>query len=193
MPPQWLQKFFMYLDRYYVKHHSLATLAISGLRHFKTLVYDEVKKDVANAMLVIVDSERQGKDIDRALLKSVVELFETMGMGGLDAYTEDLEEVSIFVSALPTSESFLTVPSPRFLSPALQPLLASTRDFYARRREEWISSDSTPDYLIKAESALEEEKQRVLNYLNSHSEPKVLRVCEEEVSAPRLDVGASQL
>ena len=79
---KWLQKFFMYLDRYYVKHHSLATLAISGLRNFKSLVYDEVKRDVANAMLAIVDSEREGKDIDRTLLKQIVELFETMGMGG---------------------------------------------------------------------------------------------------------------
>lgn len=72
---------------------------------------------------------------------------------GLDAYTEDLEE----------------------------PLLTSTRTFYARRREDWIASDSTPDYLIKAEASLDEEKARVTNYLNSHSEPKVLKVCEEEV------------
>ena len=32
---KWLQKFFMYLDRYFVKHHSFPTLALSGLRQFK--------------------------------------------------------------------------------------------------------------------------------------------------------------
>ena len=34
---KWMRKFFMYLDRYYVKHHSLPTLHESGLKHFKTL------------------------------------------------------------------------------------------------------------------------------------------------------------
>ena len=46
---RWMQKFFMYLDRYYVKHHSMLTLDVAGLKHFKTLVYSEVKKDVVNA------------------------------------------------------------------------------------------------------------------------------------------------
>jgi hypothetical protein len=105
---KWLQKFFMYLDRYYVKHHSLPTLAIDGLLKFKPLNYDEVNKDVANAMLVIIDDERDGKDVDRDLLRQVVELFESMGMGSLDAYTADLEE----------------------------PLLTTTREYYARKREE---------------------------------------------------------
>jgi cullin 1 len=104
-------------------------------------------------MLVIIDEERDGKVVDRDLLRQVVELFESMGMGSLDSYTADLEE----------------------------PLLVTTREYYARKREEWIAKDSTPDYLIKAEKALEDEKERVLNYLNSHSECKVLRVCEEEL------------
>jgi cullin 1 len=34
---KWLKRFFMYLDRYYVKYHSLPTLEDAGVRHFKTL------------------------------------------------------------------------------------------------------------------------------------------------------------
>ena len=60
-------------------------------------------------------------------------------------------------------------------APLTAPLLASPV------APQWIAKDSTPDYLIKAEKALEDEKERVLNYLNSHSESKVLRVCEEEL------------
>uniref|UniRef100_A0A7S4ILC2 Cullin family profile domain-containing protein n=1 Tax=Odontella aurita TaxID=265563 RepID=A0A7S4ILC2_9STRA len=150
---KWLKKFFTYLDRYYVKHHSLPTLSQAGLKHFKTHVYDEMKRDTTAAILTLIDEEREGEIIDKTLVKSIIELYESMGMGTLDAYTADLEG----------------------------PLLDSTREYYAKKRQEWIVSDSTPDYLIKAERALIEEKNRVADYLNPASESKLLRVCEEEI------------
>jgi len=55
---KWMRQFFMYLDRYYVKHHSLPTLQKAGLRHFKALIFDEVKVDVANAMLALINQVR---------------------------------------------------------------------------------------------------------------------------------------
>ena len=58
-------------------------------------------------------------------IRSCVELFESMGMGTLDAYVADLEE----------------------------PLLANTKDHYARKSQEWIETDSTPDYMIKVRGA----------------------------------------
>lgn len=154
---QWMQKFFQYLDRYYVKHHSLPSLSEAGLKHFKILVYDVVKMTVVNAMLDVINKEREGTIIDRALIGSCVELFESMGMGTLDAYVADLEE----------------------------PLLANTKDHYARKSQEWIETDSTPDYMIKAENALESEKLRVANYLNPSTEAKLLRVCDDEMLEKR--------
>ncbi len=53
---KWMQLFFMYLDRYYVKHHSLPPLKKAGLKHFKAYIFDDVKVDVANAMLALVNS-----------------------------------------------------------------------------------------------------------------------------------------
>jgi cullin 1 len=48
-------------------------------------------------------------------------------------------------------------------------------------KQEWIETDSTPAYLIKAEKALEEEKARVANYLNNDTEEKLLKVVIEEL------------
>jgi len=149
---KWLKKFFTYLDRYYVKHHSLPTLSQAGLRCFRTNVYDVVKADTTTAILGLINEEREGQIINKTLVKSIVELYESMGMGSLEAYNTDLEE----------------------------PLLTSTREYYARKREDWIN-DSTPDYLIKAEGALNEERNRVADYLNSSSESKILKVVEEEI------------
>eukprot|EP00733_Pompholyxophrys_punicea_P000047 Pompholyxophrys_punicea_v1_NODE_6_length_8794_cov_7.233894.p2 type:complete len:627 gc:universal NODE_6_length_8794_cov_7.233894:245-2125(+) len=149
---KWLKKFFTYLDRYYVKHHSLPTLSQAGLRCFRTFIYDEMKTDTTNAILGLINDEREGNIIDKSLVKSIVELYEAMGMGSLEAYNSDLEE----------------------------PLLNSTREYYARKREDWIN-DSTPDYLIKAEGALNEERSRVADYLNSSTENKILKVVEDEI------------
>ena len=149
---KWLKKFFTYLDRYYVKHHSLPTLSQAGLRCFRTHVYDSMKQDTTTAILALINDEREGKIIDKSLVKSIVELYESMGMGSLDAYNSDLEEA----------------------------LLSNTREYYAKKREDWIN-DSTPDYLKKAEGALYNERNRVADYLNSSSESKILKVVEEEI------------
>jgi cullin 1 len=150
---KWLKKFFVYLDRYYVKHHTLPTLSQAGLRSFRTHIYEVTKSDATDSILHLINSERGGEIIDKSLVKSIVELFESMGMGSLDAYNSDLED----------------------------PLLESTREYYAKKRQEWIATDSTPDYLIKAEAALNEERNRVADYLNQSSESKLLKVVEEEI------------
>merc|ERR1719253_371365 len=150
---KWLKKFFTYLDRYYVKHHSLPTLSQAGLKHFKTHIYQNSKENTTSAIISLIDEEREGEIIDKTLVKSIVELYESMGMGSLDSYTLDLEA----------------------------PLLENTRSYYGRKREDWISKDSTPDYLIKAEKALGEEKTRVVEYLNPATEPKIRKVVEDEI------------
>eukprot|EP00937_MAST-01D_sp_MAST-1D-sp2_P006022 g6022.t1 len=150
---KWLRKFFMYLDRYYVRHHSLPTLDESGLERFKTLVFDEVKKDTTEAMLAVVNQEREGQEVDRALLRSCVEVFESMGMGSLDAYNQDFEDA----------------------------LLSNSETFYARKSQEWVFSDGTPEYLIKAERVLQAESERVKAYMHVDTEPKLLGVCEAQL------------
>eukprot|EP00522_Entomoneis_paludosa_P012166 CAMPEP_0172446934 /NCGR_PEP_ID=MMETSP1065-20121228/6368_1 /TAXON_ID=265537 /ORGANISM="Amphiprora paludosa, Strain CCMP125" /LENGTH=759 /DNA_ID=CAMNT_0013198123 /DNA_START=126 /DNA_END=2405 /DNA_ORIENTATION=- len=149
---KWLKRFFTYLDRYYVKHHSLPTLEQAGLRCFKTFIYEECKSDSTSAILALIQDERDGKIIDKSLVKSIVELYEHMGMSSLEAYNADFEVA----------------------------LLESTREYYAKKRDEWIN-DSTPDYLIKAEDALTDERTRVSDYLNANSEGNLLKVVEEEL------------
>eukprot|EP00613_Pedinella_sp_CCMP2098_P057863 CAMPEP_0171851480 /NCGR_PEP_ID=MMETSP0992-20121227/21049_1 /TAXON_ID=483369 /ORGANISM="non described non described, Strain CCMP2098" /LENGTH=612 /DNA_ID=CAMNT_0012471393 /DNA_START=116 /DNA_END=1951 /DNA_ORIENTATION=- len=154
---KWMQRFFMYLDRYYVKHHSLPSLEKAGKGHFKRLVFDEVKADVTAAMLDIINQERDGAVVDRQLLKQCVMLFEAMGMGCLDAYNLDFEEN----------------------------LLRSTKEYYARKSSEWVDGDGTPEYMVKAENALAAERERVGNYLNPGTEGRLLGVVEDEILAKR--------
>ena len=64
-------------------------------------------------MLNLIDSEREGSEVDRTPLKSCVELFEAMGMGSLDVYKSDFEDK----------------------------LIESTQAYYARKTSEWTESN----------------------------------------------------
>ena len=62
---RWLSRFFNYLDRYYIQRHNLAQLKDVGMLCFRDLVYSELKKNVKDAVLALVDKERDGEQIDR--------------------------------------------------------------------------------------------------------------------------------
>ena len=149
---KWHQKFFMYLDRYHVKYHQLASLEEAGLRHFKTAVFDVFREEVAAAVIALIDSEREDGVVDRALLRHCVRVYESMGLGSLDAYTAHLEA----------------------------PLLERSSAFYAAKAQAWAAAEPLPAYMLRVEKALEDEKLRVQAYLNSETEAKLLRVVEEE-------------
>ena len=113
------------------------------------------EKNVKDAVLQLVDKERDGEQIDRALVKNILGIFVEMGMGGMEAYETDFEAH----------------------------LLTNTAAFYSRKASVWIEEDSCPDYLVKAEDCLKREKERVGHYLHASSETKLLKEVEKEVLA----------
>ena len=71
----------------------------------------EVKKKAKDAMLVAIEQEREGDQIDRSLLKNVLGIFIEVGMGGMDCYNEDFE----------------------------QHLLSTTAEYYKKKAASWIA------------------------------------------------------
>ena len=150
---RWMKSFFMYLDRYHVQYHSLLSLNDAGLKHFKEIVYDELKKDVSSAVIIQINEEREKIPIDRSLLKNVVDLYVQMGVGSIEVYEADLEA----------------------------PFLESTKEYYAHKADLWMTEDDTPSYLVKVEKVLADEQDRLINYLNNVTEVKLMNVVETEL------------
>ena len=69
-----------------------------------------------------IDKEREGEQIDRALLKNVLDIFVEIGMGQTDRYEVDFEE----------------------------DMLQDTGAYYSRKASSWIEEDSCPGYMLKA-------------------------------------------
>ncbi|KAG8372963.1 hypothetical protein BUALT_Bualt12G0121700 [Buddleja alternifolia] len=145
---RWLSKFFCYLDRYFIVRRSLPSLKEVGLACFRDLVYQEINGKVRDAVISLIDQEREGEQIDRALLKNVLDIFVEVGMGLMDYYESDFEAA----------------------------MLKDTEAYYFQKASNWISDDSCPDFMSKAEECLERERDRVSHYLHSSSGTKLLGV-----------------
>uniref|UniRef100_A0A7N0UII2 Cullin-1 n=1 Tax=Kalanchoe fedtschenkoi TaxID=63787 RepID=A0A7N0UII2_KALFE len=150
---RWLSRFFYYLDRYFIARRSLPPLHDVGLTCFRELVYEVVKEKVRDAVISLIDQEREGEQIDRALLKNILDIFVEIGMGLMDQYENDFE----------------------------QALLDDTAAYYSRKASNWILEDSCPDYMLKAEECLKREKDRVGHYLHASSEAKLLNKVQNEL------------
>ncbi|CDP03526.1 unnamed protein product [Coffea canephora] len=145
---RWLSRFFFYLDRYFISRRSLPGLSEVGLTCFRNLVYQELKVKVRDA----IDQEREGYQIDRALLKNVLDIFVEIGMGQMDYYENDFE----------------------------LEMLVDSAAFYSVKASNWIVEDSCPDYMLKAK-CLKKEKDRVSQYLHLSSETKLLDKVQHEL------------
>ncbi|XP_059648664.1 cullin-1-like isoform X2 [Cornus florida] len=150
---RWLSQFFRYLDCYFIARRSLPTLNEVGLTCFRDLVYLELNGKVRDAVISLIDHEREGEQIDRALLKNVLDIFVEIGMGQMDYYENDFEAA----------------------------LLEDTAAYYSRKASNWILEDSCTDYILKAEECLRREKDRVSHYLHSSSELKLLEKVQHEL------------
>ncbi|KAI9123232.1 hypothetical protein K1719_006121 [Acacia pycnantha] len=150
---RWLSHFFCYLDRYFVMSKSLQPLNAVGLTCFREMVYKEINGKVRDAVISLIDQEREGEQIDRALLKNVLDIFVEIGMGQMDCYENDFEAA----------------------------MLKDTASYYCQKASNWIIEHSCLDYKLKAAECLKREKERVAHYLHSSSEPKLLEKVQHEL------------
>lgn len=95
--------------------------------------------------LRVINLERQGEHIDQDLVKGVIEMFIDLGIGNLNVYATEFEEC----------------------------FLPATTDYFVRQASGWLSEDSFPEYIRKAEGALNAEEQRVTDYLHRSTQPKL--------------------
>ncbi|XP_050111591.1 cullin-1-like [Malus sylvestris] len=150
---RWLSRFFHYLDRYFIARRSLPALNEVGLTCFRDLVYREVNANARIAVIDLINKEREGEQIDRALLKNVVDIFVEIGMGQMESYEQDFEA----------------------------DLLVDSGEYYSRKAANWILTDTCPEYMSKAKECLKREKERVNNYLHSSSEQKLVEKVQHEL------------
>lgn len=99
-------------------------------------------------MLELIEKEREGEDVDGDLLRKCVVVFQSMETKN-QVYENDFEVY----------------------------LLQESDSYFQKKAQIWIESDSTPQYLQKAEAAIAAEQDRVTRYLIPATEHKLISVC----------------
>ncbi|CAA3010950.1 cullin-1-like isoform X1 [Olea europaea subsp. europaea] len=76
---RWLSRFFYYLERYFIVRKKLPSLERTSHLAFYNLVYTEINYQVRDAVISLIDREREGEQIDQATVKSVPDIYVETG------------------------------------------------------------------------------------------------------------------
>lgn len=150
---RWLFRFFHYLDRHLVPRRSLPSLQETSHLTFYELVYGEMNDGVRDAVISLINREREGEQIDQALAKNILDIYVEIGGDTMKYYEKDFEES----------------------------MLKDTAVFYSKKASDWIASKSYEEYMLKAEECLKDEERRVQSYMKDRSKHKLLEVVEYEL------------
>ncbi|XVF62606.1 hypothetical protein PTKIN_Ptkin09bG0021900 [Pterospermum kingtungense] len=150
---RWLFRFFHYLDRYFVPVRQVPTLQEVALLSFYNLIFGEMNNQIRNAVISMIDREREGEDIDQALIKNVVAIYVDVGQGDMKYYETDFEDA----------------------------MFKDTAAFYSNKASNWIKNESYKDYILKVECCLKHERETVSCYLQNRNQNKLLEIVEHEL------------
>ncbi|XP_058082248.1 cullin-1-like [Magnolia sinica] len=155
---KWQSRFFGYLDRFYVPRTKHASIYETGICCFRDLVCRDLNAKFRDAVISLINQERNGRQIDQGLVKNVLDFFVDISKGcsypkkNMDIY-KDFELA----------------------------MLEDTTAYYSRKASEWISVHSLMEYMLKVEQCLNQERERVSHYLQPSSQEKLLKVVEQEL------------
>ncbi len=147
----------MYMDRAYVRPKQKKSVNDLGVSLFHNIVIRNVRicPRLVDAVLALIDAEREGETIDTSIILSITRMLNELG-------TNDDGEcvyVAIFENAF----------------------IQRTRQFYARESQQYLAESTCSEYLRKAAQRLREEKRRVETYLAQQTEKRVVHATREEL------------
>ena len=137
---RWMQRFFQYLDRFYVDMSSILNLTDQGFAQFKINVFERLLDKVTQAVLEQVEKDRKGEPVDSDLLNKVIQIYTYL------------------------SNDIVTGNSINCLAELETKLITSSRNFFQQQSNKMMNL-SLVEYLTIVDNMLTKEEDRILQYL----------------------------
>ncbi|RCI08529.1 hypothetical protein L249_8903 [Ophiocordyceps polyrhachis-furcata BCC 54312] len=159
---KYIHHLFRYLNRHWVKREidegkkNIYDVYTLHLVQWRKVLFDRVSSKVMDAVLKLVEKERNGETIEHGQIKSVVDSFVSLGLDEADP-----------------SKSTLDVYRYHFE----RPFLAATKEFYQAESKQFVAENSVVEYMKKADARLAEEDERVNVYLHQDIAVSLKRTC----------------
>eukprot|EP00398_MALV-I-01_sp_L67-1_P000454 gene454-936_t len=149
-----IRDILMYMDRNFVNQYKKIPVYDMGLTVFREQVICQagVRDRLLEIMLKMIADDRAGLPIDKILLKHTVTMLVELGVQSKNVYREFFEDK----------------------------FLASTKEYYKKESTSYISENTCPDFLIKAETRILEEKGRIESYLHDSTMERINQLMDQE-------------
>lgn len=204
---EWVRRLFKALDSETVRGKA-DTLTSHSIKVFKEFAFDKRKGSIGGHVLVRdavrwspragaltpypprrchttqaqVELERDGTAIDRSQVKSVLELFQVMGVCLNRSDFADRKAVEAVTKAASVSFSSADV----YVKDFEEPFIAASRAWYRTRGNEWAALPST-DYVRRVAECIRSETDRVNTMMHIKTLPKLLAELNAHMIAPHVE------
>ncbi|MCJ1312092.1 hypothetical protein MMC25_005766 [Agyrium rufum] len=155
---------FKYLNRHWVKREvdegkkDVYDVYTLHLVQWRDEFFMKVHTSIMGAVLKMVEKQRNGEIIEQSMIKSVVDSFVSLGLDDADSTKSTLDVYRFYFE---------------------KPFIAATKTYYQQESSQFVSENSVVEYMKKAEKRLEEEKERVTNYLHPDIMTHLMKCCLE--------------
>lgn len=165
---KYIHHLFRYLNRHWVKRemdegkkntYDVYTL---HLYQWRTEFFTLVSRKVMDAVLMLVEKQRNGETIEHRQIKQVVDSFVSLGLDEHDATKSTLDTYRFHFE---------------------KPFLAATEEFYKAESKQFVAENSVVEYMKKAEARLAEEEERVRMYLHNDIAVPLKKTCNKALIA----------
>ncbi|XP_055371842.1 cullin-3 isoform X2 [Condylostylus longicornis] len=150
-----IRDILMYMDRVYVQQHEVENVYNLGLIIFKEQIvrHRPIQEHLRETLLGMVMAERNGEVINHLAIKNACQMLMSLGINTRTVYEEDFE----------------------------RPFLAQSASFYKIESQKFLAENNASVYIKKVESRIQEESARAALYLDKDTEPRIVKVVEDEL------------
>ncbi|KAJ5744733.1 cullin-1 [Penicillium manginii] len=159
---KYINHLFSYLNRHWVKREidegkkNVYDVYTLHLVKWKEDFFEHVHEKVMDAVLNLIEKQRNGETIEQSQIKSIVDSFVSLGLDENDSKKPTLEVYRTYFQT---------------------PFIAATKQYYENESRQFVAENSVVEYMKKAEARLAEEKDRVGLYLHPDVTKALTETC----------------